>query len=110
MIMKNIGMMMKISFSLKAIRSYLYRVGVAIDILFNVILGGHVNQTFSARNWHWKKQGKPNLVWLIDMIIFWDHPHCMNSWLYWHTKVNVRKIAKPQVEYIKIPRETDELL
>lgn len=88
----------------KAIRKYLYRVAVSLDIFINVLLGGKVNQTFSARNWYWKKQGKPNLVWLIDLIVFWDHPHCMHSWLYWHTKVNVRKIAKPKTEYIKVPK------
>jgi len=93
---------MKMNISLRAIRKYLFRVSVAFDILVNVILGGHINQTFSARNYAWKKDGKPNGVWLIDLIIFWDHDHCMNSWSYWVTKSDrMRKLNKPNVEIIR---------
>ena len=62
---------------------YFKRIGIAISVLFNVILGGYSNQTFSARNYNWKKQGKYNLVWLIDKIFFLDADHCMHSWSYW---------------------------
>lgn len=92
---------MKMNTSLRAIRKYLFRVGVAFDILVNVILGGHINQTFSARNYEWRRNGKLNLVWLIDLIVFWDDDHCMNSWLFWRLKVNARKFGKKNVEYIK---------
>ena len=47
---------------------YFLRVGIAISVLLNVILGGYSNQTFSARNYDWKKRGRPNLVFLIDGI------------------------------------------
>ncbi len=62
---------------------YFQRIGIAISVLFNVILGGYSNQTFSARNYHWKKQGRYNLVWLIDKLFFFDEDHCMHSWSYW---------------------------
>ena len=45
-------------------RAYLFKVGVALSILFNVILGGRSYQPFSARNYQRKKDNKPNLVWL----------------------------------------------
>lgn len=60
---------------------YMFRVRISLSVLFNVILGGHVNQTFSARNYQRKKDGKFNLVRLIDFI-FGDK-HCVISWVYW---------------------------
>lgn len=71
--------------------AYLKRVGIALSILLNVILGGYSNQTFSARNYAWKKTGKLNLVWLIDFIaekLFNDKDHCLQSWAYWYTRKN----------------------
>lgn len=67
-------------------RKYFMRVGIALSVLLNVILGGSSNQTFSARNWGWKRNNLPNLVWLIDAIsyrIFGDKDHCLKSWVYW---------------------------
>ena len=63
---------------------YLLRVGIALSILLNVILGGYSNQTFSARNWDWKKRGRPNMVWLIDKILGKDH--CVYCWVYWKVR------------------------
>ena len=63
---------------------YLYRVGIALSVLLNVLLGGYSNQTFSARNWDWKRRGFPSLVWLIDLLL--GKSHCMNSWVYWYTR------------------------
>lgn len=68
---------------------YINRVCIALSVLFNVIFGGYSNQTFSARNYHWKKQGKPNLVWLIDRIFFWQPGHSMLSWVYWRSRKDV---------------------
>lgn len=97
MMMKKILRMVLPSF----IRKYLTRVGISFDIFLNVLLGGHINQTFSARNWQWKKAGRPNIVWLIDLVVFWDPDHCMQSWLYWKTKVQTRKFGKSNVEIIR---------
>lgn len=65
---------------------YLRRILIAISILTNVILGGSLNQTLSARNWEWKRKGKPNLVWLIDKLLGEDH--CCHSWSYWKVRRN----------------------
>ena len=80
------------------ILKYLERVGIALSILINVILGGSSNQTFSARNYGWKKVGKLNIVWLIDFLIFWDKDHCLHSWLYWYTGKNIRKYGKKYLQ------------
>ena len=63
---------------------YLTRVGVAMSVLFNVLTGGASNQTFSARNWQWKKDGKFNLVWIIDKLVGKDH--CAECWVYWKVR------------------------
>jgi hypothetical protein len=65
---------------------YAERVGIALSVLLNVVLGGYSNQTFSARNYGWKREGKPNLVWLIDTIFWFDPDHCMDSWTYWYVR------------------------
>ena len=63
---------------------YIKRVLVAFSVLVNVILGGMNNQTFSARNWQWKRERKPNLVWLLDLVI--GEGHCSECWVYWKTR------------------------
>lgn len=82
---------------------YLKRIGIALSILINVLLGGYSNQTFSARNYMWKRAGLPNLVWLIDGIfntvafsvnkIFGTNynfsNHCLESWAYWRVRKDV---------------------
>ena len=60
---------------------YFYRVGIALSVLLNVALGGYSNQTFSARNWAWKREGRFNLVWLIDALTSKDH--CLMCWSFW---------------------------
>ena len=67
---------------------YLHRVFTALSVLLNVLLGGDNNQTFSARNWHWKKQGKPNIVWLIDSVL--GQAHCSECWVYWKLRKDWR--------------------
>lgn len=74
---------------MEAVRKYMKRIGIALSVLINVFFGGESNQTFSARNYGWKKQKKPNLVWLIDFVAkygFKDPDHCLNSWVYWYTR------------------------
>ena len=72
---------------------YLQRIGIAVSVLINVILGGPSNQTFSARNYARKRDNKINIVWLIDFLVFWDKNHCMSSWLFWYTGKNIRKVG-----------------
>jgi len=73
---------------------YLKRVGIALSVLFNVLLGGYSNQSFSARNYAWKKQGKRNLVSVIDFVfkkVFKDDNHCLSAWVYWYTRKNYKQ-------------------
>jgi len=79
---------------LESVIKYFERVGIAISILINVILGGPSNQTFSARNYRWYMQEKFNLVWLIDVLVFWDKDHCFHSWIYYKTTKDLRKSYK----------------
>jgi hypothetical protein len=75
----------------EVVLKYFERIGIAISILINVILGGPSNQTFSARNHKWQQDGKWNLVWLIDFLVFWDKYHCFHSWIYYKTTRDLRK-------------------
>jgi hypothetical protein len=61
---------------------YFKVIGYTLSILFNAFLGGQYNQTFSARNWCWKRQGKFNLVFIIDAINI-EKDHCMMSYARW---------------------------
>lgn len=63
---------------------YFVRIGIALSVLLNVVLGGYSNQTFSARNWEWKRRKKPNLVKLIDYFLGADH--CSECWVYWKVR------------------------
>jgi hypothetical protein len=63
---------------------YLKRIGLALSILLNVLLGGKNNQSFSARNYVWQKRGRHNLVWLIDL--FLGYEHCQTAWVYYQLR------------------------
>jgi hypothetical protein len=73
-------------------RHYLHRVAIALSVLFNVLLGGHSNQTFSARNYEWHRQGRWNVVAFIDlmMALFGEKDHCSTSWAYWYVRRDVK--------------------
>ena len=64
--------------------NYLKRVMTALSVLLNVLLGGDNNQTFSARNHQWQKDGKPNIVYLIDLAL--GKGHCVECWVYWKVR------------------------
>lgn len=65
-------------------KGYVVRVGVALSVLLNVVLGGASNQTFSARNWQRKKDDKLSMVWVIDKLI--GKGHCAECWVYWKVR------------------------
>jgi hypothetical protein len=73
-----------------AVRQYFERLGTALSVLLNVILGGPSNQTFSARNWGWKRDNRKNLVYFIDKMWYKDPNHCMTAWVYWRVRRDVR--------------------
>jgi len=80
-----------------------------LSILLNVILGGKPHQTFSARNYGWKRDGKYHMVELIDFIFYWcgyirnflltralkrdnvstSSHHCLHSWVVWRTRKDI---------------------
>ena len=66
-------------------KHYFARIGIALSVLFNVIFGGYSNQTFSARNYEWKRNGKYHIVPVIDFM-FREKGHCSVSWSYWITR------------------------
>lgn len=69
---------------------YIERVGIAISVLLNVLTGGPSNQSFSARNWQWKRDGRYNLVYIIDIFWYSKPNHCMEAWVWWYTRRDVR--------------------
>ena len=62
---------------------YFNRVCVTFSIMINVLFGGSMNQTLSATQYERKKDGKINLVWLIDIMFFWEKDHCEEAWIKW---------------------------
>ena len=69
---------------LTGLATYLKRLLIALSVLLNVILGGQNNQTFSARNHQWKKDGKPNISSYIDAML--GDGHCLTCWVYWKVR------------------------
>lgn len=84
-----------------SIFKYIKRIGIAISVLLNVFLGGQSNQTFSARNYAWKREGRFNAAWLIDIVfkyVFRDgENHCLNSWVYWFVRKNLTENIETHV-------------
>ena len=91
---------------------YLFRICLAISILINVITGGPSNQACSDRNYGWKREGKRNLVWIIDTFCYYvgygltrmgfpcDYRnHCMSSWCYWRARKDVAHEFEVRREY-----------
>lgn len=75
---------MMIHVMIGAIGRYLKRIMIAVSVLINVLLGGDNNQTFSARNYEWKRRGLPNLSILVDFIL--GKEHCLHCWVYWKVR------------------------
>lgn len=63
---------------------YITRVAIALSVFLNVLTGGASNQTFSARNWDWKRRGLPHIVGAIDLIL--GEEHCMQCWVFWKVR------------------------
>ena len=64
-------------------KKYLYKVGISLSVLINVILMGELHQTFSARNHQRKRDKKRNLCFVIDKVL--GHDHCLMCWSRWVT-------------------------
>lgn len=68
-------------------RSRLHKRLMKLSIRINMLLGGEKDQTFSARNHERKRQGLPNVTWLIDLLL--GENHCLLCWVNW--KVRTRE-------------------
>lgn len=65
-------------------KAYFYKVFIAISMLVNVISGGEVGQTLSARHHQLHREGNFNISWLIDF--FCGKKHCSLCWSYWKVR------------------------
>lgn len=63
---------------------YLYKVMIAVSMLVNVIFGGAVGQTLSARQYDLKRNNKFNISSVIDLLC--GYGHCSNCWSYWKVR------------------------
>jgi hypothetical protein len=63
---------------------YVYRVTIALSMLFNVILGGPLGQTLSARQYDLYRRGKPNMSKAVDMVL--GKGHCLECWVWWRLR------------------------
>jgi len=72
-------------------KMYFKRILIASSILFNVIIGGRLNQSFSAAQHQKRRDGKANIASIIDFIFYKDIEHCMEAWIKWkiiHNAIN----------------------
>lgn len=51
---------------------------IAIDQLFNALLGGWSDETLSAKCWR-ERHERMWPVRVIDTLFFWEHQHCKQS-------------------------------
>ena len=64
---------------MKAVRLYLWRNLIAIDQLFNTVLGGYPDETISSRAAKAKRKGKRWGCVLCRMLHWVDPNHCEDS-------------------------------
>lgn len=60
--------------------TYWKNVLIAVDQLFNAVIGGYCDETMSSRAWRWEQDGVrswPRRV--IDRLFFWEPNHCRAS-------------------------------
>lgn len=65
-------------------KAYLYRVLLAMSMLLNVLLGGPVGQTFSARQHELRRNGKLHMAPVVDLLC--GKHHCKICWAYWKVR------------------------
>jgi len=75
-----------------------------MSVLFNVILGGPSNMTFSARNHQWRIDDKANVCSIIDFFFFFDPEHCRKSWAYWRLRKHTTDTANAAIDILKETR------
>lgn len=53
---------------------------IAVDQVFNTLLGGMADETLSARAYR-QRDKHPWRMSVIDALFFWEDNHCYESWL-----------------------------
>ena len=53
---------------------------IAVDQVFNTLLGGMADETLSARAYR-TRETNPRRMRVIDALFFWEDGHCYKSWL-----------------------------
>lgn len=66
---------------MQLMKNYLYKVLIALSMLINVILGGVIGQTLSARQHQRRRDKQWHIAWLIDL--FCGKGHCILCWASW---------------------------
>jgi len=67
---------------------YQHKLFLALDQLFNAILGGYPDESLSARAFRWHRNGKRS--WprkIINAMFFWQADHCRSAH---HCEVELR--------------------
>ena len=65
------------------IKTYIWNIIISLDQLFNVLLAGYPDETFSARTWRKARAGQwfwAGMRIIIDLLFIWDYPHCLKSY------------------------------
>ena len=60
---------------------YIKNVLIAIDQLFNAVIGGYCDESLSSRAWRWDNDGVrswPKKV--INALFFWQKDHCLSAY------------------------------
>jgi hypothetical protein len=56
---------------------YGHNLFIAADQLFNALIGGYPDETYSSRAWR-ERESKPFRRWLLDFVLGKDH--CERAW------------------------------
>lgn len=64
---------------------------IALDQLFNTLLGGMADETLSAHAHRQRLKGRPFMADLLDALFFWEADHCLESYLSEHRRSQLPK-------------------
>lgn len=57
-----------------------FQILIAIDQLFNTLLGGYADETISSAAHRRRMLGRPVLAAVIDALFFWQKDHCEQAY------------------------------
>ena len=60
----------------------MFQVALALDQLFNTLLGGLADETLSARAYRQRHKKRWTIVMkVLDSLFFWQDDHCLNAYV-----------------------------